>query len=89
MLFLDPATGAVQRRMPCVDPYQLGFSPDGQFLVVNGLARNQVDVYDGATPEIAEALPDRGDAEPPGVLAGFHARSMCRCRKPTGWWRSI
>ena len=49
LLFFDPATGALQRRMPCADPYQLGFSPNGKFLVVNGLARNQVDVYDAAT----------------------------------------
>ena len=49
MLFLDPATGAVQREVAVSDPYQLGFSPDGKFLVVNGLARNQVDVYDPAT----------------------------------------
>jgi DNA-binding beta-propeller fold protein YncE len=46
LLLLDPATGAVQRRVPCADPYQLGFSPDGKVLVVNGLARNQVDFYD-------------------------------------------
>ena len=46
LLLLDPATGAVQRRVPCADPYQLGFSPNGKVLVVNGLARNQVDVYD-------------------------------------------
>ncbi|HUN40200.1 MAG TPA: PQQ-binding-like beta-propeller repeat protein [Acetobacteraceae bacterium] len=46
---LDPATGALQRTIPCVDPYQLWFSPNGKFLVVNGLARNQVDVYNGAT----------------------------------------
>src|SRR6185312_17049673 len=44
MLFLDPVTGAIQKRMPVADPYQLGFSPNGRFLVVNGLARNQVDV---------------------------------------------
>jgi DNA-binding beta-propeller fold protein YncE len=48
MLFLDPATAALQKRMPVADPYQLGFSPNGKFLVVNGLARNQVDVYDAA-----------------------------------------
>jgi YVTN family beta-propeller protein len=48
LLFFDPASGALQRRMPCADPYQLGFSPDGKFLVVNGLQRNQIDVYDGA-----------------------------------------
>ncbi len=52
LLFLDPATGAVQRRMPCVDPYQLWFSPDGRFLVVNGIARNQIDVYDGASLQL-------------------------------------
>ena len=30
MLFLDPATFEVRRRMTVADPYQLGFSPDGQ-----------------------------------------------------------
>lgn len=45
LLFLDPATGALARRMPLSDPYQLVFSPDGKFLTVAGLARNQVDVY--------------------------------------------
>ena len=48
MMFLDPNTGEVQKRLPIADPYQLGFSPDGKFLTVNGLARNQVDVYDAA-----------------------------------------
>src|SRR5438034_2128765 len=52
MLFLDPATGAIQKRMPVADPYQLGFSPNGRFLVVNGLARNQVDVYDAASMQL-------------------------------------
>ncbi|HVC59762.1 MAG TPA: YncE family protein [Acetobacteraceae bacterium] len=57
LLFIDPATGAVQRRMPCVDPYQLWFSPDGQFFVVNGLARNQIDVYDGASLKLLKRFP--------------------------------
>ena len=57
MLFLDPATGAVQRRVPVSDPYQLGFSPNGKFLVVNGLARNQVDVYDAATMQLLKRFP--------------------------------
>ncbi len=57
MLFLDPATGAIQRRMPCADPYQLGFSPNGRFLVVNGLARNQVDVYDAADMKLLKRFP--------------------------------
>jgi DNA-binding beta-propeller fold protein YncE len=49
LLDLDPTSFAVRRRVPVADPYQLGFSPDGRFLTVNGLARNQVDIYDGAT----------------------------------------
>jgi DNA-binding beta-propeller fold protein YncE len=39
------------------DPYQLGFSPNGRFLVVNGLARNQVDVYDAATMRLLKRFP--------------------------------
>jgi YVTN family beta-propeller protein len=57
MLFLDPATGAVQRQVAVSDPYQLGFSPDGEFLVVNGLARNQVDVYEAATMTLLKRFP--------------------------------
>jgi YVTN family beta-propeller protein len=57
MLFLDPATGDVQRRVAVSDPYQLGFSPDGKFLVVNGLARNQVDVYEPATMRLIKRFP--------------------------------
>ena len=57
MLFLDPATGAVQRRMPMADPYQLGFSPNGKFFVVNGIARNQVDVYDAASMQLLKRFP--------------------------------
>jgi DNA-binding beta-propeller fold protein YncE len=57
MLFLDPNTGALQKRMPVADPYQLGFSPDGKLLTVNGLARNQVDVYDAATMKLLKRFP--------------------------------
>jgi YVTN family beta-propeller protein len=57
LLFLDPATGAVRRRMSVSDPYQLGFSPDGKWLVVNGLARNQIDIYDGATLALVKRIP--------------------------------
>jgi DNA-binding beta-propeller fold protein YncE len=57
VLFLDPATGEVQRRAPVSDPYQLGFSPDGKFLIVNGLARNQVDVYNPATMALIKRFP--------------------------------
>jgi DNA-binding beta-propeller fold protein YncE len=57
MLFLDPNTGEVQKRMAVTDPYQLAFSPDGRFLTVNGLARNQVDVYDAATMKLLKRFP--------------------------------
>jgi DNA-binding beta-propeller fold protein YncE len=57
ILFLDPATGEVQRRVPVADPYQLGFSPDGKYLVVNGLARNQVDVYEPETMTLVKRFP--------------------------------
>ncbi|MBV8522880.1 MAG: YncE family protein, partial [Acetobacteraceae bacterium] len=38
LLLLDPATGAVRKQVPVSDPYNLGFSPDGKWLTVNGLA---------------------------------------------------
>ena len=57
ILFLDPASGAVQKRAAVADPYQLGFSPDGKFLVVNGLARNQIDVYDAASMALEKRFP--------------------------------
>jgi DNA-binding beta-propeller fold protein YncE len=57
MMFLDPNTGEVQKRIAVTDPYQLGFSPDGKFLGVNGLARNQVDIYDAATMTLLKRFP--------------------------------
>lgn len=57
IMFIDPDTGAVQRRLPITDPYQLGFSPNDRFLTVNGLARNQVDVYDAATYKLIKRFP--------------------------------
>jgi DNA-binding beta-propeller fold protein YncE len=57
MLFLDPATAALQKRLPVPDPYQLAFSPNGRFLTVNGLARNQVDVYDAASMQLLKRFP--------------------------------
>ncbi len=56
VFFLDPATGAVQRRATISDPYQLQFSPDGKWMVVAGLARNQIDIYDAATLTLAHRI---------------------------------
>jgi YVTN family beta-propeller protein len=57
LTYLDPNTGAVQKRITIADPYQLAFSPNGKFLVVNGLARNQVDVYDAADMKLLKRFP--------------------------------
>lgn len=57
VLFLDPWTGEIKRRLPIADPYNLGFSPDGKWFTVNGLARNQVDVYDAATMKLVKRFP--------------------------------
>ena len=57
MIFLDPSTGEVQKRLPVTDPYQMAFSPDGKFLTVNGLARNQVDIYDAQTMKLIKRFP--------------------------------
>jgi DNA-binding beta-propeller fold protein YncE len=57
ILFLDPNSGEVQKRLPVADPYQLQFSPDAKFLVVNGLKRNQVDVYDAAGMKLLKRFP--------------------------------
>ena len=57
LFFLDPITGAMQRRIPVSDPYQISYSPDGRWLTVAGLARNQVDIYDAATMTLAHRVP--------------------------------
>ncbi len=57
MLFLDPHTGDIRRRVPVADPYHLAFSPNGKWLTVTGLARNQVDVYDAATMALVKRFP--------------------------------
>jgi len=57
MLFLDPRTGDIKRRLPMADPYHLAFSPNGKWLTVTGLARNQVDVYDAASMSLAKRFP--------------------------------
>jgi YVTN family beta-propeller protein len=49
LFFLDPHTGSVQRQVTISDPYQLQFSPNGRYLTIAGLARNQIDIYDAAS----------------------------------------
>lgn len=69
LLFLDPVTFALRRRLTIADPYQLGFSPNGKYLVVNGLARAQIDVYDATTYKLVhrfriKSMPSHMDFTP-------------------------
>jgi len=61
LLFLDPATGEVQRRERVSNPYHLDYSPDGRFLVIASLRRDQVDIYDADGPTLLQRLrmPDK------------------------------
>jgi YVTN family beta-propeller protein len=46
LIFLDPLTGKIQRRVGDVlDPYQIGFSPDQKWFVSTALRLDRVDVY--------------------------------------------
>ncbi|WP_426957943.1 YncE family protein [Muricoccus radiodurans] len=46
IIFVDPSTGEVRKRERVANPYNLEFSPNGKMLVVTGLRRDQVDLYD-------------------------------------------
>src|SRR5271168_3816898 len=49
LFIFDPITAAPLGRMRCPDPYQLGFTPDHKYLVINSLRLNLVEIYDAAT----------------------------------------
>ncbi|AYR23778.1 beta-propeller fold lactonase family protein [Herbaspirillum rubrisubalbicans] len=60
LLFLDPKTGAVQRKLPdIIDPYQIGFTPDQKWFVATGLRLDRVDVYryDGHDLKLSKRIP--------------------------------
>src|SRR5690242_17757354 len=60
LIFLDPVTGKVQRRLADVlDPYQIGFSPDQKWFVSAALRLDRVDVYkyDGGNVVLSKRLP--------------------------------
>jgi YVTN family beta-propeller protein len=60
LIFLDPLTGKVQRKLSDVlDPYQIGFSPDQKWFVSASLRLDRVDIYkyDGANLTLAKRIP--------------------------------
>ena len=60
LIFLDPITGKVQRRLTDVlDPYQIGFSPDQKWFVSASLRLDRVDIYkyEGGNLLLSKRLP--------------------------------
>ena len=60
LVFLDPVSGQIQRRVKDVaDPYQIGFSPDQKWFVSNSLRLDRVDLYryDGKDFKLANRVP--------------------------------
>jgi len=59
LIFLDPKTGEIQRKLHgIIDPYQIGFSPDQKWFVANGLRLDRVDIYhyDGQNLTLAKRV---------------------------------
>ncbi|MFZ6674685.1 cytochrome D1 domain-containing protein [Undibacterium sp. Xuan67W] len=60
LVFLDPKTGQIQRRIKDIaDPYQIGFSPDQKWFVSNSLRLDRVDFYkyDGKDLTLVNRVP--------------------------------
>ena len=47
LAFLDRKTGAVQKKIAMLDPYQMAFSPDQKYFVATALRMDYVDIYPG------------------------------------------
>lgn len=60
LIFLDPITGQIQRRLKDVlDPYQIAFSPDQKWFVSASLRLDRVDIYkyDGTNLALTKRIP--------------------------------
>lgn len=60
LIFLDPKSGQVQRRVKDVlDPYQIGFSPDQKWFVAASLRLDRIDIYkyDGVNVTLSKRIP--------------------------------
>ena len=54
LFVFNPVTAAPLGHIRIADPYQLGYTPDQKYLVVNALRLNHVDVYDSATLKLVK-----------------------------------
>ena len=60
LIFLDPVSGQIQRRISNIlDPYQIGFSPDQKWFISNSLRLDRIDLYryDGKNLTLAKRIP--------------------------------
>jgi YVTN family beta-propeller protein len=56
LFILDPVTGNPLGHKVIADPYQLGYTPDQRYLVVNALRLNFVDIYDAVDLHLVKRL---------------------------------
>ncbi len=54
---IDPKTGKVGAQIPVTDPYNLYFTPDGQYAIVVAEAFKRLDFYDPTTWKLHDSLP--------------------------------
>jgi YVTN family beta-propeller protein len=59
LVFVNPDSAEVTRRQRISNPYHLSYSPDGKYLVINSLRRNQVDIYQASDMQLLARLPVR------------------------------
>jgi len=69
LLVVDRKTGEVTRRIPAMDPYQLGFSPDGKYFVTTALRQDFVDIYPGKLSDDMKPLARVKSGSMPSHLA--------------------
>ena len=57
LTFVDPVTGAFQKRIDKIsDPYQIGFSPDKKWLVSASLALDRTDIYNASDYKLVKRI---------------------------------
>ncbi|MBV9593939.1 MAG: YncE family protein [Actinobacteria bacterium] len=54
---IDPKTGTVGKLIPVTDPYNLYFTPDGEYAIVVAEAFKRLDFYDPHTWKLHDSLP--------------------------------
>lgn len=54
---IDPVTGRPGKKVPVTDPYNLYFTPDGQFSVVMAERNNTIDFRDAQTMKLVKSVP--------------------------------